>query len=160
MSQLKSSRLVLRPFRMTDSSPLARLTNDPLILRNLLRTAYPFETDDARRLIRRIAERRLPVWAVDDGRLVGLIGLSGEFGLWLDRRVWGKGYGEEAGRLVIDYAFQHLGIRTLRANPLFDNRASHRLMDKLGFVATGRANAFCRQRGKIVPLRPYRLERG
>ncbi|AYM81431.1 conserved hypothetical protein [Agrobacterium tumefaciens str. Kerr 14] len=97
---------------MTDSPPLARLTNDLLILRNLLRTTYPFEPDDARRLIRRIAERRLPVWAVDDGRLVGLIGLSGEFGLWLDHRVWGKGYGEEAGRLVIDYAFQHMGIKT------------------------------------------------
>lgn len=159
MPQLKSSRLVLRPFKMTDSPPLARLTNDPLILRNLLRTTYPFEPDDARRLIRRIAERRLPVWAVDDGRLVGLIGLSGEFGLWLDRRVWGKGYGEEAGRLVIDYAFQHMGITTLHANPLFDNRASHRLMDKLGFVATGRATALCRQRRKVVPLRPYRLDK-
>lgn len=159
MQQLKSSRLILRSFKMTDAPPLARLTNDPLILRNLLRTAYPFEPDDARRLIRRIAERRLPVWAVDDGRLVGLIGLSGEFGLWLDRRVWGKGYGEEAGRLVIDYAFQHMGIETLRANPLFDNRASHHLMEKLGFGVTGRGNAFCRQRGKIVPLRRYRLDK-
>ncbi|WP_113083534.1 GNAT family N-acetyltransferase [Hyphomicrobiales bacterium] len=91
MPHLKSSRLVLRPFKMTDSPPLARLTNDPLILRNLLRTTYPFEPDDARRLIRRIAERRLPVWAVDDGRLVGLIGLSGEFGLWLDSPCLGKG---------------------------------------------------------------------
>ncbi|CVI61781.1 hypothetical protein AGR9A_Cc80068 [Agrobacterium salinitolerans str. Hayward 0363] len=59
----------------------------------------------------------------------------------------------------VSSAFQHMGIGTLHANPLFDNRASHRLMDKLGFVATGRANAFCRQRGKIVPLRPYRLDK-
>ncbi|WP_349815010.1 GNAT family N-acetyltransferase [Agrobacterium tumefaciens] len=66
---------------MTDASPLARLTNDPRILRNLLCTAYPFEPDDARRLIWRIAERRLPVWAVDDGKLVGLIGLSA-YGHW------------------------------------------------------------------------------
>ncbi|CUX15413.1 hypothetical protein AGR7C_Cc110300 [Agrobacterium deltaense Zutra 3/1] len=34
-----------------------------------------------------------------------------------------------------------------------------KMMDKLGFVATGRANAFCRQRRKIVPLRPYRLDK-
>lgn len=156
--RLTSNRLVLRPFDITDAPALSRITNDPLVLRNLLRTSHPFTTHDARSMILRLRKKKLPVWAIDDGKLVGLIGLAGEFGLWLGRSAWGKGYGEEAGRLVIDHAFAHMKMSTLHANPIFDNRASHHLMEKLGFEHVGRSQALCKQRNRVVSIRQYRLE--
>lgn len=48
---LTSRRLLLRPLNITDAAGLARMTNDPLVTRNLLKTAMPFTTADARELI-------------------------------------------------------------------------------------------------------------
>ncbi|POO57688.1 GNAT family N-acetyltransferase [Agrobacterium rosae] len=157
--RLVSNRLTLRPFDITDSPALARITNDPLVLRNLLRTSSPFTVDDARARIMRFRKNNLPVWAIDNGQLIGLIGLAGEFGLWLGRSAWGKGYGEKASRLVIDHAFTQMGMTTLHANPISDNKASCHLMEKLGFRDIGRSQSFCVQRETVVSLRRYKLER-
>ncbi|KXG86109.1 hypothetical protein ATO67_05735 [Agrobacterium bohemicum] len=153
-----SNRLTLRPFGITDAPALARITNDPLVLRNLLRTSYPFTVDDARTRILRFGKNNLPVWAIDDCQLIGLIGLAGEFGLWLGRSAWGKGYGEEAARLIINHAFTHMKMNVLHANPMSDNRASCHLMDKLGLREVGRMQSFCKQRNKMVALRCYELK--
>ncbi|WP_159442766.1 GNAT family N-acetyltransferase [Agrobacterium rosae] len=155
-----SDRLVLRPFEITDAPSLARITNNPLLLRNLLRTSCPFTVHDARNRILRFRKNNLRVWAIDNGQLLGLIGLAGEFGLWLGRGAWGKGYGEEASRLVIDHAFTHMKMTVLHANPISDNRASCHLMEKLGFSVVGRTQSFCKQRNKRVALRRYELKNG
>ena len=149
--QLTTSRLILRPLKITDVDRLARITNDPLVTRNLMKTACPFAAHNARKIILNAHRKRLPVWGVDDGTLVGLIGLSGEFGLWLERRVWGRGYGAEAGSAVIDYAFKTLQDSMLQANPIADNLASRHLLQKLGFRETARGCSWCKQREKIVP---------
>ncbi len=156
--RLVSDRLILRPFGMADAPALARITSDPLLLRNLLRTVYPFTVENARDRIRRFQQKSLPVWAIDNGQLIGLIGLAGEFGLWVGRIAWGKGYGEEAARLVIDHAFTEMKMTKLQANPICDNRASCRLMEKLRFTNVGRAQSFCVQRKKVVSLRRYELK--
>ncbi|MET0171580.1 MAG: GNAT family N-acetyltransferase [Agrobacterium vaccinii] len=156
--RLVSNRLTLRPFGIIDAPALARITNDPLVLHNLLRTSSPFTVDDARTRILRFRKNNLPVWAIDNGQLIGFIGLAGEFGLWLGRSAWGKGYGEEANRLVIDHAFTHMKMTTLHANPISDNRASCHLMGKLGFREIGRTQSFCRQRKIVVSLRRYELK--
>nr|WP_284776524.1 GNAT family N-acetyltransferase [Agrobacterium sp. lyk4-40-TYG-31] len=156
--RLVSNRLTLRPFGIIDAPALARITNDPLVLRNLLRTSSPFAMGDARTRILRFRKNNRPVWAIDNGQLIGLIGLAGEFGLWLARSAWGMGYGEEASRLIIDHAFTQMRMKTLHANPISNNRASCHLMEKLGFRDVGRTQSFCRQRKMVVSLRRYELK--
>lgn len=155
--RLVSNRLTLRRFKITDAPALARITNDQLVLRNLLRTSCPYTVDDARTKILRFQGKNLPVWAIDNGQLIGLIGLAGEFGLWLGRSAWARGYGEEAARLVIDHAFKHMNMPVLHANPISDNKSSHRLMQKLGFRKIGRAQSLCAQRSRMVSLVRYEL---
>lgn len=157
--RLHSERLVLRPFQITDAAQLARITDDPLVTRNLLKTTTPFTVDDARQRILRIRKRRSPVWAIDNGRIIGLIGIAGEFGYWLARSEWGKGYASEAARLVIDHAFESLCVKVLRANPIADNKESRDLLENLGFERCGRDVGFCEERRKMVLLVCYRLDR-
>lgn len=88
-----------------------------------------------------------------------MIGIAGEFGYWLARSEWGKGYATEAARLVIDHAFESLGVEKLRANPIADNKASRHLLEKLGFAQCGRDLAFCEERRNMVSLVCYRLDR-
>jgi len=78
----------------------------------------------------------------DAPELVGSCGLarraSGriELGSWIARARWGRGYATEAGRALVEIATT-LGLGQLEASHFVDNPASGRVLEKLGFVATG-----------------------
>lgn len=52
------------------------------------------------------------------------------------RRFWNHGFATEASRAIVDHAREH-GYRNLAATVRDWNRASLRVLDKLGFVNTG-----------------------
>ena len=62
---------------------------------------------------------------VDTGLMMGRDGFQG------------KGYAFEAWSLVIDYAFQRLGLRKIIAGAVVDNKASISVLQKLGFKLEG-----------------------
>lgn len=63
--------------------------------------------------------------------------------------VKGKGYGTEAERLTIKYAFEELGMQAVNADTVTKNARSQHILDKLGFK-------FIREEGDF---RYYRLEK-
>ena len=46
---------------------------------------------------------------------------------------WGQGYATELGAAAVGYGFDELQLHTIVAYTLVDNRASRRVMEKLGF---------------------------
>jgi ribosomal-protein-alanine N-acetyltransferase len=72
---------------------------------------------------------------------VGTIGLTitskeerrAELGIVIGRADWGKGIGTFAAHLVTGYAFRALGLAEIQAEVLQRNRASRRLLEKVGF---------------------------
>jgi [ribosomal protein S5]-alanine N-acetyltransferase len=77
-----------------------------------------------------------------------------EIGWMLTPSAWGCGYGTEAGRAIRDEAFEQLELASLVAVHHPENRASGRIMEKLGM-------AFERDVADIRgwPYRLYRLTR-
>ena len=63
--------------------------------------------------------------------------------------VKGRGYGTQAERLAIDYAFDVLGAESVFAESLVKNERSQHVLEKLGFRYLGEDDGF----------RQYRLER-
>lgn len=61
-----------------------------------------------------------------------------ELGYWIGRPYWGGGRATAAAQATLGFAFENLGLRTIRAVCLEDNPASLRVLEKLGFVPTGR----------------------
>ena len=120
---LTSRRLLLRPLNITDAAGLARMTNDPLVTRNLLKTAMPFTTADARELILRARRKKSPVWAIDTGQLVGLIGLAGEFGYWLGRTLGAKAL--PLRRHVLSSTMLSSALRSTRFMPARSRTTKH-----------------------------------
>lgn len=57
----------------------------------------------------------------------------GEISLLIGREYWGKGYGTEAVRLVVEYAFKSLGLHKLTAGCYEPNHGSRRIFEKNGF---------------------------
>jgi ribosomal-protein-alanine N-acetyltransferase len=86
-------------------------------------------------------------WAVTyDGRLAGQMTISsiiwgsarmGSAGYWVDRDVAGRGVTPTALALAVDHCFFTVGLHRIEVNIRPENRASLRVVHKLGFREEG-----------------------
>jgi len=88
----------------------------------------------------------LPFAVRYEGRLAGQVTVdnivrgamrSGHLGYWIDRAVAGRGVASLAVALVCDHAFGPAGLHRLQADIRPENRASRRLVERLGFRQEG-----------------------
>jgi len=78
--------------------------------------------------------------------LIGHLGLRGAtpkdrcatLGIALGREYTGRGYGSDAMRVIVDYAFRELGLHHLQLSVAPFNQAGIRAYEKAGFVEEGR----------------------
>ena len=150
-------RFRLRPFRSQDLADVYAYANDDEFLR-YLPIATPYTRDTARGFLAMVAETdpaHRQFWAIEvDGVASGGINVRfvverrvAEIGYAVARRLWGRGLVTEAARLVVDAAFQrHPDLGRVRASADPRNRASIRVMEKLGMRREGvlRSNRPCR----------------
>ena len=165
----RTERLLLRPGWAEDAPALAKAIADEMIVRNLAVVPWPYSLRDAEAFLAAPRDPVLPsmlIFERTDGEplLVGSCGLgrrpSGnvELGYWIARPFWGRGFATEAGLALVDIA-RALGIARLEASHFIDNPASGRVLEKLGFQATGIiAPRLSCARGTEVPARYFRLE--
>lgn len=77
-----------------------------------------------------------------DEQVVGVTSLmnvgngEAELGYWVGVPFWGNGYATSANRRIMDFAFDRAGLDRLFARPLCRNRASCRVLEKVGFRHT------------------------
>lgn len=157
---LETRRLVLRPLGRGDLADLVALDQDPEVMRYVGSPAgvkSPAET--ARRAHTRIEEslrgdhEPLGFWRVegrDDGIFLGVAALlrmpegpagppggDVEVAYRLARSAWGRGIATEAAEALIAHGLRTLGLPRLVAVTYPENRASQRVLDKLGFERRG-----------------------
>ena len=109
-------------------------------------------------------------WAIvpdELGASVGTIGLepfdvaalSARVGCAIGRAHWGRGLATTAGRLVLAYAFDELGLARIEAEVLANNAASLRVLRKLGFAPEPGAPdgwlRYARTMGEVDPAGPH-----
>ena len=143
----KTARLRLVPLRPRDAARLRVITNDRVVARSIHFLKLPFTRADALRLIvdRGGVDRFIGVWR--QGALAGVVGahLAGadaiEIGYWIARASQGNGYATEAARALVTLLRRRFPARRVFAECRPDNRASWRVLAKLGFRATGVAGA-------------------
>ena len=153
-----TARLVMRPTRRADIDDLVDGISDLAVSRMLSRVPYPYTSRDALAFLNAVAASRgrdLPLAITLDNRVIGGIGLSGlnterEFGYWLARAHWGKGYATEAGRAFLDHLFDTHDIDVVRSGVFVGNQASLRVQEKLGFIEIGRSERHCLARGETL----------
>lgn len=150
---LKTSRLVLRPFTVADVDRVADLLNDEAMSRNLRTATWPYSRTNAQQWIESLLGAweagRSAVFAVclnrgSEPQLVGAIGLvfeqpsnRAELGYWVGRDEWGQGIATEACVSVLDFAFSELGIQRVYAECLDRNPASAAVLKKVGMSQEG-----------------------
>ena len=58
------------------------------------------------------------------------------------RGVWGKGFATEAGQASMQYGFQELGLESVVGIVHLENKASQRVLEKIGMSLTEQAQYF------------------
>ena len=164
----RTDRLLLRPGWAEDAPALAQAIADEAIVRNLSTAPWPYGVAEAEAFLAAPRDPVLPSFLItertgSEPRIVGSCGLgrrpSGavELGYWIARRHWNRGFATEAGHALIDIA-RTLKLAQLEASHFVDNPASGRVLEKLGFVATGlSAERYSCARGGEAVSRLYRL---
>jgi ribosomal-protein-alanine N-acetyltransferase len=145
--QLRTARLLLRPWRAQDLDALAALNADPAVMEHFV--ALPSRTQSAvmlERLQDGFREHGYGFWAVEmpgTEPLIGFIGLAPvpaqmpfapgvEVGWRLAREHWGRGLAAEGAQAALDYGFGPLGLSEIVAYTAARNVRSRRLMERLG----------------------------
>jgi RimJ/RimL family protein N-acetyltransferase len=147
---LSTKHLLLRPFKLTDGPAIEALAGDAEVARTAF-VPHPYPPGSAQEWIagehEAAAQGQRYTFAIvrrADGELVGCVLLMlapkhrrAELGYWIGRPYWSKGYATEAGACVVAYAFEELGANRVAARGMSRNRASMRVMEKIGMVHEG-----------------------
>lgn len=65
--------------------------------------------------------------------------ITATLGIMLKTEYWGKGYGQESLRLIVQWGFQEQGLQTITLMTLADNERAQRAFKKQGFKETRRS---------------------
>lgn len=152
---LATERLLLRPWRDSDAHSFAALNADPEVMAFLRHPSSGSSASgliNARRMIARNAalsrDRGFGHWALEAVGVAPFIGVAGlavpPFRVsitpcvmiaWrLARAYWGCGYATEAGRAVLTFAFEEMGLEEVVAFTVPANQRSLAVMDRLGMT--------------------------
>ncbi len=168
---LKTPRLVLRPFRMSDAEAVFAYASDPQVTR-FVRFQTHRNLGDTRKFLRNLdrLHRGAPAWAItlkNSGQLVGSCGFVNsskenrvaEIGYVLARPHWGRGYAVEAVRALLDYGFRRMKLNRIHAQTLVENTRSARVLEKAGMKFEGVLRAWERIKGRYCDMRMYSMLR-
>lgn len=142
--ELKTQRLLLRPFQFDDVDDVLSYASDPQVAR-YVPLPQPYTHDDA---VEFIARQVLADWStspsfaiVFEHRVVGGIGLRiqesheiAELGYALAKPHWGQGLMPEAAHAVIALGFERYALHKVYSFADTRNRRSWRVMEKLGMT--------------------------
>ncbi len=161
----------LRAWSLQDLPNLVKYANNPKIAGNLTnRFPSPYTKFDGNDFIE-AAHHHHPtqLFAIDfHGEAVGSIGifpqedihcLNAEIGYWIAEPHWGKGLGTEAIRLMVDYGFKTWPVTRIYARPFGHNHASHRVLEKAGFLLEGRFNQILLKNGDVLDELIYAIRK-
>jgi RimJ/RimL family protein N-acetyltransferase len=148
---LKTEHLTIRKLNEKDWPLFSHLYTDSQVMKHI---GEPQEEIT----VKQIFDQRLLPWEKTDNNglslviennisalPIGLIGLKSqnsetaiaELGIMLDLGHSGKGYGSEALKSVINYAFNQLDFHKLTATCSINNLASQKALEKNGFIKEG-----------------------
>ena len=173
--RVETSRLWLRWPTARDAETIHRLAGEPAVAEMTAGIPLPFARADAEAfimasragnaagsgLVLALCERARP------GRAIGVVSISREgeeapahLGYWLGRPFWEHGLMTEATAALVHAWFAWTPATRLDASARVNNLAARRVLEKAGFVWTGRGLASVPARGGEREVDRFRLERG
>jgi RimJ/RimL family protein N-acetyltransferase len=166
---LETERLILRPFEERDAPRISKLAGEKVISDTTLRIPHPYSEARALEWIGSHEEIRdigralfYAVELKDKDLLIGSVGIDidnahsrAEIGYWIGKDYWNEGYATEAAAKLLEYSFNELGFHKVTAHHFERNRASGRILEKLGMKREGLLRSHIRNAGEWEDIVQY-----
>ena len=165
---IRTERLILRPFTLTDAPQVKALAGDQRIYKTTLCIPNPYQEGMAESWIathqRCFYEGLGVVFAIcqPDDLPIGALSLSraslfnrAELGYWIGAGYWNRGYCTEAAKAIVEYGFKVLMYHKLSARHFVGNRASGRVLEKVGMTREGILQDDVMKDGRYVTVELY-----
>jgi len=170
---IRTARLVLRSFTLTDAPEIQRLAGDRAVASMMLTMPHPYEDDVAAKWIINQKECLKLGLAVNfaivhrnNNCLMGVIGLTihknferAALSYWLGKPYWGCGYCTEAAEAVLRYGLKDLELNRIYGNHFKRNPASGRVMQKIGMYYEGCRKQHVKKSGVFEDVETYGILR-
>jgi RimJ/RimL family protein N-acetyltransferase len=170
---VETTRLILRPFRLSDAADVQRLAGAPEVASTTLNIPHPYKDGMAEEWIARHQEQfdngqmvHFAVTLKPQGTLIGAVGLEtnarhqrAEMGYWIGVPYWGHGYCTEAARAVLRYGFEVLKLHRIFAFHIPRNPPSGRVMEKIGMKREGLLRGHVKKQDRFEDYVVYGLLR-
>ena len=169
---LETERLILRDIRMEDIQEYyERLCGDGDVCQYLLFDPHQDigeSLQSIQEILEKYEEGKFYRWGItrkEEDSLIGVIGLvridentdTCSFAYFLGCDYWGQGYGTEALKEVIRFAFEELQIQRIVADHMAENPASGAVMRKAGMVHVGTEKAKYEKAGRSHDAEVYEI---
>jgi len=159
---IKSKNFTLRPYKKGDEESLIKNINDKDIYKYTVRIPYPYTSKHAKQWIYHPKNKADINFAIDiRRRVVGGIGLrnitkyKAEIGYWLGKKYWNKGIMTKALKLVTNYGFNKLKLKRIYCQVFSKNKASSRILEKIGYKREGFMRKYHLKDGKLLDSISY-----
>jgi ribosomal-protein-alanine N-acetyltransferase len=154
--QITLKSAMIRTWRLSDAEAVQRYANNRKIWANLRDIfPHPYTLENARQFLEMVTqENPATTFAIaTESEPIGSIRLklgsdihrkSAELGYWLAEPFWGRGIMSEAVAGFTPRGFEMFDVERIYAEPLANNQASARVLEKAGFTreALLRSNVF------------------
>lgn len=148
VTTIQGEHVLLRPFQEGDAEESARVWTPELnhMYGGSPRHARRPSAESRRRRNEQMATSDEHCFAIEaDGRYIGFLGLrvnddekGGSYRIGIENpEYWGRGCGTEVARLVLDYAFDTLGLHRVHLRVAAYNVRARRCYEKAGFRVEG-----------------------
>ncbi len=171
---LYTARLILRKLRRDDVQDYYdRLGSSEAVTRYMLWNPHENLSDSVasiEKTLRRYESGRCYRWGIarkEDDRIIGIVELlrfdeeakSCSFAYMLAECFWGRGYGTEALKAALSFAFREMKLDSVEADHMAENVASGAVMAKAGmqYIRTDRAKY--EKNGRVFDAPVYRIHR-
>lgn len=143
--EINTKRLIIRSVTVEDATFIADLWNNPKVMRFV---GFPMGLNISRQKVIKTIESAnevsLLTVTLRDGERIGnaKIGDIDENGIIetdvkLKPGLWGKGYGKEIKKALVDYIFQHTKAEVIQATPNIQNIASIKMQEYVNAKPAG-----------------------
>jgi len=159
---LIGEHVYLRPMKAGDENLVARLENHPDPREELFYALPSTALQQAERLLKLHEDpaaftlvicRRENREGIGQVSLVRIdwVGRMATYYIGIaDKTHWGRGYGSEATRLMVDYAFDTLNLNRIQLHVSSENKRAIKVYEKIGFKQEGTLREAMYHKGRYV----------
>ena len=137
----ETQRLTVRLLNKNDGDLFFELMSNPNVMNPIPQKIFTRKESDAKlaELISKVETSNTIIWSLTESGNNKLIGICGflkndenddEMAYRLIERYWGKGFGTEIAKGLIDYSFEKLKVNKITADVNIENIKSSKILEK------------------------------